>query len=243
MGTKSVKNIVAILLAGAMLISMCSCSIYVNQNGISMSKSPTTYKTMKAMKKYLEDETGIKIVSVDDCHYEEKNKNVAIDIKLPLDYYPSLDDLDDIRVVLNDFMQEDGGFLAEGWVTCIYIDRVTQGSEKPTRFAVLSNVSYGYMRQSGWEDVEISDHLNTFFFAIDPAEVSYISELDDIEYIRICGKYTEYDTKLMETTISELSELKDLKSVTVYSCWYQAFTESGLGCEIIEMEDNNNGDL
>ena len=67
--------------------------------------------------------------------------------------------------------------------------------------------------------------------------------LDDIEYIRICGKYTEYDTKLMEKTISELSELKGLKSVTVYPYWYQAFSESSLACEIIEMEDNNNGDI
>ena len=237
MGTKTTKSLVAILLSVAMLISLCSCSFKMGSFDINVNNK------YGPMRKYLEEETGLKITSVDEWTYEEKNNSVLLDIKLPLDFDPSLEDLDNIRAALNDYMQEDEGFLDEGWKVCIYIDRVTEGSEKPTRYAVLSNFSYGYMRQGGWDDIEVSDHLNTFFFSIDPDEVYYISELDGIEHIKICGKYTEDDTMLIETTISELSELKDLESVTVYTYWYQAFSESDLGCEIIEAEDNHHGDI
>ena len=236
MGTKTIKSLVVILLSGAMLILFCSCSLLISENGVRITK----YKTMR---NHLEEKTGLNITSIDEWFYEEENKSVLLDIKLPLDFNPSLEDLDNIRAALNDYMQEDGGFLDNGWKITIDINRVTEGSEKPVTYAIISNFSYGYMRNGGWDDMEVSDHLNTFFFSIDSDDTDYISELDGIEHIKICGLYTEGDTELIEATIAELNELKDLESVAVFPYWYQAFSESDLGCEIIEAEDNHHGDI
>ena len=236
MGTKTIKSLVVILLSGAMLILFCSCSLLISENGVRITK----YKTMR---NHLEEETGLNITSIDEWFYEEENKSVLLDIKLPLDFNPSLEDLDNIRVALNEYMQENGGFLDDGWKVTIDIDRVTKGSEKPTRYALISNFSYGYMKDGGWDNLEVSDHLNTFFFSINLDDTYYISELDGIEHIKICGLYTEYNTNLIETTIAELSELEDLESVTVYPYWYQAFSESNLDCEIIVTEDTHSGDI
>ena len=52
------------------------------------------------------------------------------------------------------------------------------------------------------------------------------------------GGYFETDTEFINGTIEEVSKLDNLKSLKVYTAWYEAFSNAGLGCEIEEENFN-----
>ena len=195
------------------------------------------------MKRYLNSNTEIGVISIDDWIYNEQYKSVLICITLPRNSNPSLKELDGLRRALNDYMQKDGGYLEQGWQVSIYVDEQMTGSAIGTRYAVFANFDEGRMGSNGTYKYATSKTLNTFWFRIDFNDIAYISSLNDVEHVLIGGRYNESDSVMMYETIEAIKELDDLKSLKVYSCWYSSFYEADLKCEIIEINDDSSSVL
>lgn len=51
------------------------------------------------------------------------------------------------------------------------------------------------------------------------------------------------DVEMLNETIEEVRSLDDLKAISVYPSWYEAFTNADLDCEVIEINNGSFGDL
>lgn len=187
------------------------------------------------MKRYLDSHAGVKIRSISDMECSLENKEVYLRIELPLDADPSLQELDELRKALNDYMQQDGGFLEQDWYVSICIDEQMNGSALGDTYAVMANYEQGVKAQP--ESVRAVS-LNTFWVCIDPEDISYLSKLTDVENLRISGNYSATDASLLNKTIDEIRELDNLKSLRVFPYWYEAVNNAGLECEVIEVSSD-----
>ena len=223
------KRITALFFSFFFLFAFCSCG---------------SLKYMD-MKQYLNSNTEIEVNAVSDWVYNEANKSVLLCIELPRGSEPTLEDLEGLRIALNEYMQREGGFLEQGWQVSIYIDEQMNGSSIGERYAVLANFEQGTMGFEGNKKHDTANYLNTFWFKIDPNDIEYISELSDVENLFLAGKYSESDEALMNEAIEEISSLGTLKTLRVFPNWYEGFVNADLDCEIIETIDdsNGNGDL
>lgn len=224
---KPMKCFISFLLVFGIILPLCSCG------------NPK----YADMKRYLNTETDNQVVSIEEWIYNEEYKSVLLCISLKRDSTPSLKDLNDMRIALNEYMQQDGGFLAQGWQISIYIDEQMNGSAIGERYAIFANFDEGRMGSDGTYKYATSKTLNTFWFRLDFNDISYISSLNDVEHILIGGRYNESDSAMMYETIEAIKELDDLKSLKVYSCWYSSFYEADLNCEVIEINNGSFGDL
>lgn len=219
----NLKRVISFLVSVVLLFALCSCG-NVKYAG---------------MKNYLNSNTNVKVISISDWVYNEEFKSVLLCIELPREADPSLEDLDGLRVALNDYMQQDGGFLEQGWQVSIYVDEQMNGSSIGERYAVFANFENGTMGFEGECNYDIADYLNTFWFVLDPDDAEYISSLNDVENLFIAGKYSESDVDLMNEVIEEIKTLDSLKTLRVFSYWYEGFAGAGLDCEIIECIGND----
>lgn len=224
---KSVKCLISFLLVFVTMISLCSCG------------NPK----YNDMKRYVESCSNIDIVGIDEWIYNEETKSVTLNIRIKAGSEPTLKDLNDLRIALNEYMQRNGGLLEQGWQVSVLVDEATHGSEKPYRFAVISNFENGYNLGNGDYRFETSNDLNSFQFCMNNEDVSYISSLTDVEYILIGGQYSMADVEMLNETIEEVRSLDDLKAISVYPSWYEAFTNADLDCEVIEINNGSFGDL
>ena len=213
---KSVKCLISFLLMFVTMISLCSCG------------NPK----YADMKRYLNTETDNQVVSIEEWIYNEEYKSVLLCIRLKRDSTPSLKDLNDLRIALNEYMQQEGGYLDQGWQISIYIDEQMNGSAIGERYAVMANFESGTMGSDGTYKYEIADYLNTFQFFMDSDDAQYISLLNDVEYILVVGKYNDPD--LIDETIEQFRSLSNLKEIIVTPDWYEAFACVEFDCEIIE---------
>ncbi len=210
---------ISFILAVLLLVSLCSCgdSKYVE------------------MKYYLESHSGVKIRSISDMECDEEKKEVYLRIELPLDADPSLQELDELRKSLNEYMQQDGGFLEQGWYVSIYVDEQMNGSAIGATYAVMANYEQGVIATAESDRAEC---LNTFWFCIDSEDISYISFLSGVENLRISGSFSTMDTDLLNKTIDEIRKLDDLKTLRVFPYWYETVSNAGLECEVIEVSSD-----
>ena len=221
------KRLFIVSLLFIMLIMMCSCG-------------NTKYKDME---QYVESSTKLNIVCIDEWIYNEEYKSVTLNIRIKAGSQPSLEELNNLRIALNEYMQMDGGLLEQGWQVSVLVDEDTQGSVKPYRYAVIANFENGYNLGDGDYRFETSDDLNTFQFCLNRDDASYISLLTDVEYIRLAGQYGMSDTELLNETIEAIRALDGLKAISVYPSWYEAFSNANLNCEVTEINDASFGDL
>ena len=217
------KRLFVVSILSVFVISLCSCS------------NPKYYD----MKRYVESSSQLRIVSIDEWIYNEEYKSITLNIRLDSGSKPSLEELDRLRKALNEYMQRNGGLLDQGWQVSVLVDEATQGSEKPYRYAVIANFENGYILGDGDYRFETSNNLNTFQFCMNYDDVSYISSLTDVEYILIGGQYSISDTELINETIEEVRKLNNLKAISIYSPWYESFSNADLECEVIEIGINN----
>lgn len=210
---------VSIVSAFLILVSLCSCG-------------DSKYKDMK---RYLDSHAGVKIRSISELEYNVENKEVYLRIELPLDTDPSLQELNELRKTLNEYMQQDGGFLEQGWYVSIYVDEQMNGSAIGDTYAAMANFEQGVKAQEGSDRAE---YLNTFWVCIDPYDISYISALTDVENLRISGNYSAADTELLSKTIDEIRTLDNLKTLRVFPYWYETVSNAGLECEVIEVSSD-----
>lgn len=225
---KSVKCFISFLLVFGTIISLCSCG------------NPK----YNDMKRYVESCSNIDIVGIDEWIYNEETKSVTLNIRIKAGSEPTLKDLNDLRIALNEYMQRNGGLLEQGWQVSVLVDEDTQGSAKPYRYAVIANFENGYnLGSDGDYRFETSDDLNTFQFCLNRDDASYISMLTDVEYIRLAGQYGMSDTELLNETIEAIRALDGLKAISVYPSWYEAFSNANLNCEVTEINDGSLGDL
>lgn len=187
------------------------------------------------MKRYLDSHAGVKIRSISELEYNEENKEVYLRIELPLDTDPSLQELNELRKALNEYMQQDGGFLEQGWYVSIYVDEQMNGSAIGDTYAAMANYEQCVNVKAGSDR---SECLNTFWVCIDSDDISYISELTDVENLRISGTYSATDASLLNKTIDEIRGLDNLKSLRVFPYWYEAVNNAGLECEVIEVSSD-----
>lgn len=213
------KRCLSLISVVMIFISLCSCG-------------DSKYADMK---RYLDSHVGVKIRSISDMECSLENKEVYLRIELPLDTDPSLQELDELRKALNDYMQQDGGFLEQDWYVSISIDEQMNGSALGDTYAVMANYEQGVKAQP--ESVR-AVCLNTFWVCIDPEDISYISELTDVENLRISGTYSASDVGLLNKTIDEIRDLDNLKSLRVFPYWYEAVNNAGLECEVIEVSSD-----
>lgn len=222
------KCFISFLLVFGTIISLCSCG------------NPK----YNDMKRYVESCSNIDIVGIDEWIYNEETKSVSLNIRIKAGSEPTLKDLNDLRIALNEYMQRNGGLLEQGWQVSVLVDEDTQGSAKPYRYAVIANFENGYnLGSDGDYRFETSDDLNTFQFCLNRDDASYISMLTDVEYIRLAGQYGMSDTELLNETIEAIRALDGLKAISVYPSWYEAFSNADLNCEVTEINDGSFGDL
>lgn len=222
------KCFISFLLVFGTIISLCSCG------------NPK----YNDMKRYVESCSNIDIVGIDEWIYNEETKSVTLNIRIKAGSEPTLKDLNDLRIALNEYMQRNGGLLEQGWQVSVLVDEDTQGSAKPYRYAVIANFENGYnLGSDGDYRFETSDDLNTFQFCLNRDDASYISMLTDVEYIRLAGQYGMSDTELLNETIEAIRALDGLKAISVYPSWYEAFSNADLNCEVTEINDGSFGDL
>ena len=225
---ESLKCFISFLLVFGTMISLCSCG------------NPK----YDDMKRYVESSTKLNIVCIDEWIYNEEYKSVTLNIRIKAGSQPSLKELNNLRIALNEYMQMDGGLLEQGWQVSVLVDEDTQGSAKPYRYAVIANFENGYnLGSDGDYRFETSDDLNTFQFCLNRDDASYISMLTDVEYIRLAGQYGMSDTELLNETIEAIRALDGLKAISVYPSWYEAFSNADLNCEVTEINDGSFGDL
>lgn len=222
------KCFISFLLVFEIMISLCSCG------------NPK----YNDMKRYVESCSNIDIVGIDEWIYNEETKSVTLNIRIKAGSEPTLKDLNDLRIALNEYMKRNGGLLEQGWQVSVLVDEDTQGSAKPYRYAVIANFENGYnLGSDGDYRFETSDDLNTFQFCLNRDDASYISMLTDVEYIRLAGQYGMSDTELLNETIEAIRALDGLKAISVYPSWYEAFSNADLNCEVTEINDGSFGDL
>lgn len=188
------------------------------------------------MKNYVSTHSEISVLSIEEQIRDDNNKIVTLIVYMPSDANPSLEDLNDLRIALEEYMQKDGGFLDQGWQVSILVDNYMVGPVEPQRCAVYANFSDGYnlnaLDGTGYIKCSTTNSLVTFWFCLTPDDVPYISELFGVENIHIGGRYSNSDTSFLDGTISEIRELKDLKTLAVCYNWYDAFSNAGLECKI-----------
>ena len=213
------KRCLSLISAVLILVSLCSCgnSKYTD------------------MKRYLDSHAGVKIRSVSELEYNEENKEVYLRIELPFDTDPSLQELNELRKALNEYMQQDGGFLEQGWYVSVYVDEQMNGSAIGDTYAAMANYEQCVKVKAGSDR---SECLNTFWVCIDSDDISYISELTDVENLRISGTYSATDASLLNKTIDEIRGLDNLKSLRVFPYWYEAVNNAELECEVIEVSSD-----
>ena len=221
------KRIFVTIISLWLLLTICSCSNLKFHD----------------MESYLKSNSDVKVKSISEWIYNEENKSIAIQISLSSGSAPSLEELDDLRRLLNEYMQKEDGYLSQGWQVSVLVDEYTIGTQEPRKYAVFANFKEGYITGDGEYRFETSDYLNTFWFCFDPDDISYISCLTDVEYIQLGGKYNENELDLIHNTIEEVRELDNLKSLSLYPYWYDSFASADLECEIVEVQDNHHGVL
>jgi len=221
------KRIFVTIISLWLLLTICSCSNLKFHD----------------MESYLKSNSDVKVKSISEWIYNEESKSIAIQISLSSGSAPSLEELDDLRRLLNEYMQKEDGYLSQGWQVSVLVDEYTIGTQEPRKYAVFANFKEGYITGDGEYRFETSDYLNTFWFCFDPDDISYISCLTDVEYIQLGGKYNENELDLIHNTIEEVRELDNLKSLSLYPYWYDSFASADLECEIVEVQDNHHGVL
>ena len=216
----NLKRVISFLVSVVLLFALCSCG-NVKYAG---------------MKNYANSHANISVISIEEHIYDDKNKIMTLIVYIPSDANPSLEDLNGLRIALEEYMQKDGGFLDQGWQVSILVDNYMVGPVEPQRCAVYANFSDGYnlnaLDGTGYIKCSTTNSLVTFWFCLTPDDVPYISELYGVENIHIGGRYSDSDTLFLDGTISEIRELKDLKTVAVCYNWYDAFSNAGLECKI-----------
>ena len=220
-----IKRIFVTILTLCLLFSVCSCSDF----------------EFRDMESYLKSNTDVKVKSINEWIYNADSKSIAIQISLSSGSEPSLEELDKLRKLLNEYMQKEDGYLSQGWQVSVLVDEYTIGTQEPRKYAVFANFKEGYIAGDGEYRFETSDYLNTFWFCFEPDDISYISSLTDVEHILLGGKYSETDSDLIYNTIEEVRELDNLKSISLYPYWYDSFVSAGLECEIVEVQDSHHG--
>lgn len=208
-----IKRLLLFLLSAAVMLSLCSCG---NAKYLGM-------------KNYLNANTDLQIVSVSDWEYNKETKAVLLCIELKKDSRASLEKLDGLRKAVNEYMQKKGGFLEQGWQVSVYVDEAQfMSSKKPYRYAVMANFESGFITVDGKCNYETSDHLNTMMFYITSSNADYISSLTDVEHIYIVGDLDKFFAK----TVEELRKLDNLKTLKVYTDYYEKYVEAGLKCNV-----------
>lgn len=231
-----IRRIYSLLLSLILLLSFCSCSIL-----FPTDEKDIRYKHYDEIEEYLNNNTSLKIVNIGDGEYNEDIKSVYLNVTLPYHAKVSLKQLNELRIELTKYLQRDGEYLDEGWQVAVMVCDDSRNTGKGTWYANFANFEKGYLYHGCKERYETTDYLNTFKFAFAEEDIPYISLLTDVEYMYISGSYSETDSEWINKTIAEVRELKKLKKLTIFSYWYEAFSEAGLGCEIIGVEDKNNG--
>lgn len=187
------------------------------------------------MKNYLNSNSDVNVVRVEEWIYNETDQIVTLNVVLAEDSDPSLEELDSLRNALDDYMKRPGGYLDQKWQISVIVDEAQFfSSTEPHRYSVISNYMEGYNGERGTEPVifDCSDTLNTFWFCIDSDDVSYISSLNDVENIYIAGQYSIQSTELLEDTLNEIKKLDNIKTLAVCRNWYDTFASADLDCEL-----------
>ena len=234
-----IKRITTLLLSLILLLSFCSCRLLF----IATDEKDIRYKHYDEIEEYLNYTTSLEIVDITDSEYDEELKSVYLHVALPYHAKVSLKQLNELRIELTKYLQRDGEYLDEGWQVAVHVVDDSRNTGKGTSYANFANFEKGYLYNGCKERYETADYLNTFKFAFAEEDIPYISLLTDVEYMYISGSYSETDTEWINKTIAEVRERKNLKKLTIFSYWYEAFSEAGLGCEIIGVEDKNNGNM
>ncbi len=225
------KRAISLLISLLLLLSLCSCSIL-----FPMDEKDIRNKHYNEMAEYLSNNTSLKIVKIRDHEYNEDLKSISLYVTLPYKAQVSLKQLDELRIELTEYLQRDGEYLEEGWQVAVSVYDDSRNTGNGTWYARFANFERGYLYHGCQERYETTDNLNTFHFEFAEEDISYISSLTDVEYMFICGSYSETDTEWIDKTISEIRELDNLKTLKLYSDWYEPFSNADLGCEIIEVE-------
>lgn len=222
------KRLISILLSVVLLLSLCSCLH-------KPSASDLRNRHYIEIKKYLNENTSVKVVDIKDGEYNEDIKSVSINVFLPFKATASLKQMDELRTEISKYLQQDGEYLAEGWQVAITVVDDARSTGEGTRYAEFANFVKGYLTHSNYERYETSDYLNSFrFYKFKEEDTSYISSLDDVEHMYISGGYSENDAEWLDRTIEQIKSLDNLKTLRINTSWYEAFASADLGCEIIE---------
>lgn len=225
---RNFKRYISILLSVVLLFSLCSCGLFhVDEKDIRQQQ-------YKDMREYLNNNTSLNIKQIRDSEYNEDLKSVLLDVDLPFKAQVSLKQLDELRIAMTEYLQQDGKYLAEGWQVAVDICDDAGSSGEGKRYARFANFEKGYLYHYCLERYETADYLNTFHFLFASEDISYISSLTNVEYMYIAGYYSETDTELMNRTIEEISKLDNLKKLKINKNWYEGFLNADLGCEIEE---------
>jgi len=189
---------------------------------------------------YIKDATDIGVIYVDDGGDggDEEKKYIQITVAINTDEDVRLDKIIAFRNALDEFLKnKKNSYLNQDWMITIKIEN---GSGLGT---TLLDYSAYIANWASWECEKIGEHqfvydvskeLNTLYFELDAEDIPYISELDGIEHLGLCGNYVDLGDDVMYETIEQIRKLDGLKSVSVYTEWYDAFVEADLDCKVYE---------
>ena len=189
---------------------------------------------------YLRENLDIDVFFVQELLCDEENKCIYFSIAVDSEDDVSLDELIAIRDTLNEYLAKDeSSYLNEGWAVQYRIqngENTYLGSLPYKYSAYFSNridKESRYINQTVIYG-ELSDELDVIWFELDEEDIPYITGLSDMRHIEFCGNYVDLDDDVMYETIEQIRNLNGLKSVSIYTEWYDAFIDADLNCKVYE---------
>jgi len=136
-------------------------------------------------------------------------------------------------------VKDKDSYLNQGWWVEYYIQN---GKNKhsclpPDRSACFTNMVIGdssYINDV-FDPGDLSDELDVIWFELDEEDIQYITDLSEMRHLYLCGKYACLGDEAKYETIEQIRKLDGLKSVSVYTEWYDSFVEAGFDCKVYEL--------